>query len=67
VGTKIPKFILDLAKKMDTPEMRKLYREQKLADETLDDRVEQFTEEIKDLFDHLEPPNGSKKAGKSES
>jgi hypothetical protein len=62
VGTKRPpQWILDIAKKLDTPEMRKLYRDQKVKDETLDERIDKFTEENQDLFDHMESPNDVEK------
>lgn len=59
MGT-IPKWILDMAKKMDTPEMRELYRSQKIVNPNLDKDCEQFTEEIKDVFDHLRTPEDDK-------
>jgi len=57
---KPPQWILDIAKKLDTPQMMRLYREQKANDKTLDKRVEEFTEENQDLFDHLKPPGAEK-------
>jgi len=52
VGTKYPKWLLDLAKKLDTPEMRDLYRSQKISNPGLDESVEQMSEQIDQLFEH---------------
>jgi hypothetical protein len=61
MGTKFPKYILDIAKKMDTPEFRRLYREQKLANKNLDHEVEEMSEEIQEIFKHLRTPKHGKK------
>jgi len=42
-----------LAKQLDTPEMRKLYREQKAQNGSLDDLVNELTEEVKNSFEHI--------------
>lgn len=58
---KPPQFILDLAKKLNTPELRALYRRQKELDSTLDQRIEKLSEEIEDVFEHLKDSlNGGK-------
>jgi hypothetical protein len=41
-----------LAKRLDSAEMRKLYRNQKRGDKGLDKTVEELTKEIKDGFKH---------------
>jgi len=45
-----------LAKKLDTPEMRELYRKQKAKNNRLDDLVNELTKEIEDGFKHEEAP-----------
>ena len=50
------KIARDLAKELDTPEMRKLYREQKARDKGLDKTVKDLTKEIKDGFKHSRTP-----------
>ena len=40
------KMARSLAKQLDTPEMRELYRKQKLADDTLDQRVDELSDEL---------------------
>jgi len=58
---KPPQFILDLAKQLDTPEMRALYRAQKKSDASLDQRVEELAENIDEVFKHIEDSlNGGK-------
>jgi len=46
------KLAENLAKELDTPQMRKLYREQKANNNTLDDSVNELVEEINDSFKH---------------
>jgi uncharacterized FlaG/YvyC family protein len=50
---KPPQFILDLARKLDTPEMRALYRSQKKSNPGLDQSVEELSEQLDDIFEHL--------------
>ena len=58
---KPPQFILDLAKQLDTSEMRALYRAQKKSDPGLNQRVEQLAEDIDEIFEHIEDSlNGGK-------
>jgi hypothetical protein len=62
VGTfKVPKFIRDMAKAMDTPEMRELYRRQKELNPGLDHDCEELGKEIEDHFEHLEDSFSDKK------
>ena len=62
MGTfKVPKIILDVAKAMDTPQMRELYRSQKKLDPSLDHDCEELTEEIQEILDHLENSFGKQK------
>lgn len=55
------KKIREIAKKLDSPELRELYRKQKLANESLDEDIEKLTEEIQDLFKHDRTPDGNNK------
>ena len=45
-----------IAKQLDSPELRRLYRQQKRRDKGLDKAVKDLTEEIKDGFKHSETP-----------
>jgi hypothetical protein len=42
----------ELAKSLDTPEMRRAYLRQKKANPNLDDEVQELSENIKEIFDH---------------
>jgi len=49
-----------MARKIDAknPELRKLYAKQKASNETLDQEVDELTDEVKDLLNHnKETPN----------
>lgn len=61
MGTKYPKWLLDLAKQMDTPEMRDLYRRQKVINPDLDKDCDEAAEEIQDIFNHMGTPKDGKK------
>lgn len=62
MGTfKVPKIIRDLAKAMDTPEMRELYRRQKELNPSLDHDCEELGKEINDHFKHFEDSFDGKK------
>jgi len=42
----------ELAKTLDTPEMRELYRSQKVLNPNLDADIDKVSEEIKEIFNH---------------
>lgn len=46
-----------LAKKLDTPEMRKLYRQNQADDNSFDQTIDELTEELKDLLKHKDTPD----------
>lgn len=41
-----------LAQELDTPEMREIYRSQKMVNPNLDKEVEELTEEIEEILNH---------------
>lgn len=45
-----------IAKQLDSPQLRKLYRDQKAGDKGLDKAVEDLTKEIQDGFKHGKTP-----------
>lgn len=49
----VPKFIRDMAKAMDTPEMRELYRRQQIINPDLNDDCEELAKEVEDHFEHI--------------
>jgi len=62
VGTfQVPKFIQDIAKALDTPELRDLYRRQQNLNPNLNQDCEELGEEIEQIFDHLQDSFDGKK------
>ena len=56
-----PKWLREMAKEMDTPEMRKLYLEQKRNNKNLDKMVDEFAKQNEDIFEHIKGPPNVKK------
>lgn len=54
-GPRLPNMseIENLAKALDTPEMRKLYLRQKKANPNLDQEVEEMSKDIEEIFHDL--------------
>lgn len=50
-----------MAKELDTPEMRKLYRKQKRENESLDEMIDDFAKDNQDIFNHIKRPPNVKK------
>jgi hypothetical protein len=50
------KMARDLAKELDTPEMRKIYLKQKGRDKNLDKMVDEMTKEVEDEIKHNRTP-----------
>lgn len=53
-GPQLPsmKFIQTLAKHLDSPEMREIYRTQKRLNPNLDKEVDELTKEIEEILNH---------------
>lgn len=57
--------IQKLAKALDTPEMRDLYRRQKRINPNLDHDLQEVAKKVEDVFQHRTNSNGNCSSGNS--